>query len=132
VNLYPVLKDVHVACVAITGAGFLLRVAWMLRGSPLLRHRLTRVLPHVNDTLLLGSAVWLAVLLRQYPLAVDWLTAKATALLVYIVLGSVALRRGRTKRIRATAAVGASAAFAYIVAVALTRRPWPFVSLLAG
>jgi uncharacterized membrane protein SirB2 len=60
--------------------------------------------------------VWSA----QYPLAQPWLTAKVGALLLYIVLGSVALKRGRSKGIRAAAFLAALATFAYIVAVALT------------
>jgi len=95
----------------------------MLRGSPLLQARLVRVLPHVVDTLLLASAVWLAVLLRQYPFVQGWLTAKVLGLIAYIVLGSYALRRGRTPRQRAAAFVAALVTAAYIVAVAVTRDP---------
>jgi uncharacterized membrane protein SirB2 len=125
VELYPLLKQIHVACVILTIGGFALRGLWMLLDSPLLRHRLTRVLPHVNDTLLLGSGIGLAVLLRQYPLVDGWLTAKLLALLAYIVLGSVALKRGRTPGVRAAALVAALLTVGYLVAVAMTRNPWP-------
>jgi uncharacterized membrane protein SirB2 len=124
VELYPALKLLHVGAVAVTALGFVLRGLWMVRDSPLLRHPLTRVLPHVNDTLLLAAGIGLAALLRQYPLVDGWLTAKLLALLAYIALGTIALKRGRTKRIRLVAFGGALLSLSYLVAVALTRSPW--------
>ena len=123
---YQLLKTVHVTCVVITGVLFVGRGALMLADSPLARHRLLRIVPDVNDTLLLASAIWMAVESRQYPFVAGWLTAKVIALLLYIVLGTVALSRGRTKRARVIAWIAALAVFGYIVSVALTRRPWPF------
>jgi len=125
VELYPALRLLHVSCVVVTAAGFLLRGLWMLGESPLLRHPLTRVLPHVNDTLLLAAGIGLAMSLRQYPLVDGWLTAKLVALILYIVLGTIALKRGRTRPIRLLAFGGALLTLAYLVAVALTRSPWP-------
>lgn len=124
-ELYPALKLLHVGAVAVTTFGFVLRGLWMLGDSPLLRHPLTRVLPHLNDTLLLAAGIGLAAMLHQYPFADAWLTAKLLALLAYIGLGTIALRRGRTKRIRVLAFGGALLALAYLVAAALTRSPWP-------
>ena len=126
---YLAVKHAHVTFAMLSFAGFLLRAWWMWRDSPLLRHRLTRTIPHINDSLLLAAGVWLALLLHQSPGSSPWLTAKLAALLLYIVLGSIALKRGRTRRIRAAAFVGAVLAFAYIAVVALTRNPWP-VSLI--
>jgi len=50
-------------------------------------------------------------------------TGKGAGLAAYIVLGTVALKRGRTKGMRTAAFIGALACFAYIVAVAVTRNP---------
>jgi uncharacterized membrane protein SirB2 len=75
------------------------------------------------DTVLLASAIALAVLLKQYPLVHPWLTAKVAGLLLYIVLGMVALRYGTTRRIRIGAWLMAQGVFAYVVAVAFTRNP---------
>lgn len=122
---YLLLKHLHMSFAALSGALFLLRGLWMLRDSPRLRQRWVRIVPHVIDTVLLASAVTLAIRSAQYPLAQPWLTAKVGALLLYIVLGSVALKRGRSKPVRATAFIAAMATFAYIVAVALSRNPWP-------
>jgi len=85
-----------------------------------------RIAPHVNDTLLLASGFSLAILLGQYPLVNGWLTAKLFALIVYIVLGTVALKRGRTRRTRIAAWVAALVVFGYMVAVAVTHDPFPF------
>jgi uncharacterized membrane protein SirB2 len=85
-----------------------------------------RIAPHVVDTLLLASAVWLAWFLGQTPFVHGWITAKVFALFAYIVLGMVALKRGRTKGVRAGAFAAALASAGYIVWVALTRdaTPW--------
>lgn len=66
---YLAVKHAHVTFAMLSFAGFLLRSWWMWRDSPLLRHRLTRTLPHVNDSLLLAAGVWLALLLHTSPLA---------------------------------------------------------------
>ncbi|MBI3042571.1 MAG: SirB2 family protein [Betaproteobacteria bacterium] len=120
---YAVLMQVHVACAVLSYAGFFTRGVWMIRDSPLLERRWVRIVPHVNDTILLAAAIALAVMLRQYPLVHGWLTAKVIGLVFYILLGMAALRPGRTKSARVAAWIGAQAAFLYIVAVAYTRNP---------
>ena len=123
---YAFLKSLHIACVVLSGAGFLLRGVWMLQASPMLTRRWVRVVPHVVDTALLASAVALAVMTEQYPLVQGWLTAKCFGLVAYIVFGTIALKRGRTPGIRIAAYSGALLAFAYIVAVAMTRSVVPY------
>jgi uncharacterized membrane protein SirB2 len=115
------VKWIHVGSAALSLAGFAARGVLMLRGSALVATRFARIAPHVVDTVLLASALWLAWQLGQYPFVHGWLTAKLLALLAYIALGSIALRRGRTPRARAVALTLALACAAYIVAVALAR-----------
>lgn len=122
---YLALKHIHVTCVVLSGLGFLLRGVWMLLDSPALKHRLVKVLPHLVDTLLLGSAILMAIASGQYPFVAGWLTAKLLGLLAYIVFGAIALKRGKTKAVRACFLMLALAAYAYIVSVALTRNPLP-------
>ncbi|MBE0620177.1 MAG: SirB2 family protein [Burkholderiales bacterium] len=124
---YTLLKYLHVGCVALSGAGFMLRGAWMMRASPMLARRWVRIAPHVVDTVLLASAIALAILIGQYPLAHGWLTAKVLGLVAYIALGSIALRRGHTRRVRIAAFCAALLVFAYIVAVAMTKSVLPYV-----
>jgi uncharacterized membrane protein SirB2 len=120
---YLALKHFHVTCVVLSGLGFALRGWWMLNDSSLLRARLTRVVPHVVDTLLLGSALLMAWQSSQYPFAQGWLTAKFFGLLAYILCGTMALKRARTKGRRVVFLVLALLAYAYIVGVALARNP---------
>ncbi|WP_313035830.1 SirB2 family protein [Massilia alkalitolerans] len=120
---YIALKHLHVTFVALSGLLFLVRGIWMLRASPRLQQRWARIVPHIVDTLLLASAIGLAVVSHQYPGQMPWLTAKVVGLVAYIVLGTIALKRGRTQGVRTAAFVGALACFAYIVAVAVTKNP---------
>lgn len=128
--MYSLIKHIHVTCVVLTGIGFLLRGIWMLTGSSLLSHRMTRWVPHVVDSVLLLSALALALMLHQYPFRDAWLTAKVLGLLGYIGLGSVALKRGRTGRQRLVAWLAALGVYSYIVSVAVTKQPTGFLALL--
>ena len=118
---YLGIKHLHISAVVLSGSLFLLRGAWMLADSPWLQQRWVRVVPHLVDTVLLASAITLAMWSGQYPVEQPWLTAKVLALIAYIVLGSVALKRGRTRTTRTVALIAALLSFAYIVGVALTR-----------
>jgi len=93
---YAAVKDVHVAAAATSLTLFLLRARWMLWSPARLETRWVRVVPHLVDTVLLASAVWLA-----WQLGADgtrgWLAAKLIAVLVYMAAGTVALKRGRTR-----------------------------------
>lgn len=125
-QLYGLAKSIHIATVVITITGFVLRSYWMLGNSPLLHTRTAKIVPHINDTLLLVAALWTAAISGQYPFVDDWLTAKILGALAYIVLGSVALHYGRTRGIRIGALTGALICFAYVVRVAITKNPLPF------
>lgn len=101
----------------------------MLRDSPSLRQRWVRYAPHTVDSVLLASAIALAWQLGISPLEQSWLAAKIVALLCYIVIGSVALKRGKTKRIRLAAWLAAQAVFFYMVSVAMTHDAAPWQTL---
>lgn len=126
--MYWLLK-LHIATVLLSLAGFVVRGVWMLRGSSLLRARWVRATPHIVDTLLLASGIGLIFTLHLYPTQQPWLVAKLVALLVYIVLGAIALKRGRTRGVRAGAWVAALAVFFYILAVAFTKQVIPIGAL---
>jgi len=127
--VYAAIKHLHILCAMLSGSGFLLQGIWMMRRSPLLDHRATRVLPHVVDTVFLASAITLAALSAQYPFVAPWVTAKVIGLIVYVVLGYVALRRGPTMRIRVFALACALLVFSWIVSVALTKNAAGFLVL---
>ena len=123
---FAALKQIHVTTAAVSYLLFFVRGIWMITDSPRLQRRWVRIVPHVNDTLLLAAAIGLALLIHQYPGTHAWLTAKVVGLLAYIGLGLVGLTYGKTRRMRIAAWVAAQAVFFYIVAVALTRSPLPF------
>ena len=99
----------------------------MLRSSALLERRLVRILPHVVDSLFLLSGIGLVLVLRLPVFSQPWLLVKLAAVVAYILLGMVALRRGRTLAVRAVSYVLALAMFAYIVGVALSKSPWSWL-----
>ena len=123
-NAYLAAKELHIACVVVSAVGFFLRGIWMLCDSPMLQRRWVKILPHINDTLLLAAAIALCVLTGQYPLVQAWVTAKVFGLIGYIILGSIALSRlgpRRGKAVRAVNWLAALALFGYIASVALTK-----------
>jgi uncharacterized membrane protein SirB2 len=120
------LKAIHIGTVAVSYILFFVRGIWMLSDSPLLYQRWVRIVPHLNDTLLLAAGVWMTAIIQQYPGTHGWLTAKLAGLVLYILLGLVALRPGRAKRVRAAAWIAAQIVFGYIVAVAFSHNPLPY------
>ena len=129
-NGYVLAKHIHVICVALSIAGFVLRFVLSLRQREILRKRWLRILPHLNDTVLLAAAIAMLVLARWNVLQTPWLLAKIAGLVAYIAFGMVALRFARTNAARVAAFVAAVAAFAYVVSVALTKQvAGPFAAL---
>lgn len=121
---YLVLRNIHIAAVCLTLLLFLLRGVWMMTGSDRLTSKFARTVPHVVDTILLASAIGLTMVVAQYPFVNSWLTAKVIGLVIYIGLGTVALKRGSTSAIRRGAFFAALIVFAWIVATAIGHRPY--------
>jgi len=127
---YLILKALHVTSAAASLALFVIRGSWMVWAPERLRQRWVKVAPHLVDTVLLLSAIALVwqlgglVVLRTQ----SWLVAKIVALLFYILLGSMALKRARTLRTRFVTFFAAIAVFGYIVCVAIVKSPYAFIS----
>lgn len=130
--LYLIVKQVHVASVILSFALFLFRGGLMFAGSRWLQHPVLRITPHVVDTILLTTALWLMSLLHQYPFVHHWLTVKVVLLVVYIVLGSFALKRGRSMMQRTVFFVLAVLTYLYIVSVARAHHPMGVFFMLSG
>ncbi len=126
---YYMIKHLHVTMVVLSALGFALRGWWMVSGNALLTHRMTRTVPHVVDTLLLGSAIVLATMISQYPFQAPWVTAKVLGLVAYILLGTIALKRGRTRVIRVSAWFAAAMVYTWIVSVAFSKNAAGFIPL---
>lgn len=120
---YASVRTLHITCAGLSIALFSARGLMQIRGIDWRRWRWLRIAPHLNDTVLLGAAVALAWLSGQYPLALPWLTAKVLGLLLYIVVGRIALRPDVSATVRLLAFAGALASVGYIVGVAMTRSP---------
>ena len=129
-TLVETLKLIHVSCAFASIAGFALRGYWMVSDNPLLQHRVSKALPHIIDTFLLGSAISLLLVLQLSLLEQPWLIAKIIALLLYIGLGMAALRFGRTRKIKVSAWLLALLMAGYIVSVAYSKSPWGIFQLL--
>ena len=97
---YLILKAIHVIAAMTTISGFLLRGYWMLTGSEKLKFRATRIVPHVVDTVFLLSGIAMVWMQHLDPFTQPWLIAKFTGLIAYIVLGTIAIKRGRTLQVR--------------------------------
>jgi uncharacterized membrane protein SirB2 len=122
-DYYLALRNVHIGCAILTITLFVLRGGLMLANSPWQRNLALRYLPHAVDTVLLTTALMLTTVIHQYPFGVGWLTTKVVLLLVYIVLGSIALKRGRTKAIRIAAFAAALVTIGFLVTVARAHHP---------
>nr|MDP2190322.1 SirB2 family protein [Rhodoferax sp.] len=120
---YLLVKYLHLSCVVISIGLFVLRGTLQLQSKPWRQWRLLRVAPHIVDTVLLGSALWLVWRSGQYPFVEGWLTAKVLALLAYIGLGMRALGKNTSQTQRLPLFAAALLSVTYIVGVALTRSP---------
>jgi uncharacterized membrane protein SirB2 len=123
------LKPLHISCVALSFCGFFLRGVWMLRGSAWLHNKWVKRLPHVVDTGLLVSALSMLYVMQWSVLDHPWLQVKIVALLVYIGLGTLALKPGRSLGVRVAAWMIGLLVFLFIVSVALTKSVSGFVVL---
>jgi len=124
--LYAIIKNAHISFAIISISLFMLRAYWSIIESQQLQKPWAKTIPHINDALLLICAIYLMNISHQFPFTHDWLTAKFIALLLYIGMGTIAIKRGKTKGIRLLFSLLAIATFSYIFAVARTH------STLAG
>ena len=124
---YQLLINLHISTALISLLLFLLRGVRVLRHGQQNRPRWKKWLPHVNDTILFILGIVLMLTIQQYPLVDAWLTAKLTALIVYILLGMVVMKWARQQRSQFVAWLGALVVFAYMVGVAITKQPLVFI-----
>jgi uncharacterized membrane protein SirB2 len=123
IEFYQQIKWVHVIAVLTSGTFFALRGAAVLAGMQWAMATPLRYLSYTIDTVLLTAAVILTTILHQYPFVNGWLTAKVLLLVVYIGLGSYALKRGHTRAVRLGCWLGALAIYAFIISIAKAHHP---------
>lgn len=124
IEFYPQIRFIHITCVVLSGAFFLMRGTGVLAGArwPMLLP--VRILSYTIDTALLTAALMLVAILPGAVFANGWLSVKLVLLIVYIVLGSFALKRARSPRRRMTFFVAAVATYLFMVSIARTHHPF--------
>ena len=127
---YMALKHAHMMFALISIVLFMLR-AWIAVPSPArIKSKVLKVLPHIIDTLLLILGVWLAVMMKYNPMGNSpWLAAKIIGVVLYIIVGTIAIKRGKTARQRLIATLAAIVIFAYIYGAAMTKSPLSWLYL---
>ena len=124
------IRALHVGCVVLSGSLFTFRALLRLNDVALANHIVLRIASISIDSVLLTSAVLLTLILHQFPFLDSWLTVKVLLLVLYVALGSAALRRAKTRKGQIAAFGGALATFAAIIGVAVTRQPLGWLTLL--
>jgi uncharacterized membrane protein SirB2 len=129
IEFYPQIKLIHVSAVFASGGLFLLRGLAVQLGASWAMAAPLRYSSYTIDTVLLTAALMLSSMLRMYPFVHSWLTVKVGLLVVYIVLGTFALKRGRTRQVRLVSWLAALLVFATIISVARSHSPYGFFAL---
>ena len=130
IEFYPQIRTVHIAAVMASGLLFLVRGAAVHQGAAWAMAAPLRYLSYTIDTVLLTAALMLATIIHQFPFVQGWLTAKVLLLVVYVVLGSFALKRGRTRAVRTCCWIAALLVYLFIVSIARAHSPLGIVALL--
>jgi len=120
---YLQLRHAHITFAILSVAIFTLRGALMLVKSPHVHSPWLKYSSYSVDTLLLTAALMLTTVIHQYPFQTGWLTMKVALLVLYVVLGSIALKRGRTHTIRVGALVAALLTVGFLFTVARAHHP---------
>jgi uncharacterized membrane protein SirB2 len=123
IEFYPQIRFVHILAISLSGSLFALRGLGMLAGARWPQAFVVRYLSYTIDTVLLTAALMLVAILPAAMFANHWLTVKLVLVVAYVVLGVFALRRGRSRTIRATCYVAALLVFATIVGIARMHHP---------
>ena len=122
-EFYVQVKWVHIIAVLCSGSLFFVRGLMLLNGMKLGMAAPLRFLSYTIDTILLTAALMLATMLPSAMFANGWLLEKIILLVVYIVLGSFALKRGRSRKSRALFFIAAVTVFAFMISVARAHHP---------
>ena len=123
-----IIKNLHVIFALLSISGFVYRSFLKLNNPQKLQAKWLKISPHIIDTLLLVSAIYLVMANQQYPEVFNWVSAKILALLLYIFFGLVTLRFSKTRAGTLIGFMLSVITFAYIVGVAATKHTWPLMT----
>jgi uncharacterized membrane protein SirB2 len=120
---YSQLRTAHISLVLMSGLLFAWRGALVLAGRSWAMARAWRLLSYGIDTLLLAAGVTLWTVLSLNPVDSPWLGVKLMLLVLYIVLGSLALKRAPTPALQRASYAGALGVYLFMISVALAHHP---------
>ena len=132
IEFYPYIKLTHVAAVIASGSLFLLRGLAVQGGAAWAMAAPVRYLSYSIDIVLLTAALMLVAVLPAVVFANGWLWLKLALLVVYVGLGTYALKRGRTRTVRLATFVSALLVYATMFMIARTHDPLGPVRLLGA
>ncbi|WP_236547018.1 SirB2 family protein [Alteromonas sp. KUL150] len=116
-------KHLHLTAVGLSILFFIFRFVWSQLDANALSKKWMKILPHIIDTVLLGSAVWLCIILSQYPFVNAWLTFKVIGVILYIVFGLFALKKAKTTLSKWAFFIAAIGVLMATAMVAVTKQP---------
>ena len=126
-ELYPWVLAAHIALVGTSVALFAARGLGVLAGKAWPMAAWTRHGSALIDTALLAAGCTLWWLLQIHPVQAPWLGSKLLLLPVYIVLGSLALKRAPSRAAKAGFFVAALACIGFMASVAVAHHPLGFL-----
>tara|TARA_A200000113_G_C8663219_1_gene289860 strand:+ start:231 stop:602 length:372 start_codon:yes stop_codon:yes gene_type:complete len=121
--MYMMAKHLHLTAVGLSILFFIFRFIWSQLDANALSKKWVKILPHIIDTVLLGSAVWLCIILSQYPFVNAWLTFKLIGVILYIVFGLFALKKAKTTLSKWAFFIAAIGVLMATAMVAVTKQP---------
>lgn len=126
--MYLPLKHLHLTCITLSLILFVTRFYWRKQNSSMLQKKWGKILPHTIDTILLASAIGMAIIASINPFEQTWLAAKILALLAYIFAGTFAIKRASSPQAQNLSFVIALTCFAYILMVAFSKQVLPWMN----
>ena len=120
--MYIAFKHLHVLFVVISVALFMLRFFWVLKSPQQLQKKWVKIVPHVNDTFLLLSAIAMIIIVGGAPIGAAWLSNKIIGLVGYIIFGLIAFKASSAAW-RWAGFLGAVAWLLFLFHVAYSKMP---------
>ena len=121
--MYMMAKHLHLTAVGLSILLFVIRFLYGQMNPGFLQKKWVKIVPHIIDTVLLASAIWLCFILSQYPIVNPWLTFKVIGVVLYIVFGLFALKKAKTALAKWGFFVAALAVLMATAMVAVTKQP---------
>jgi len=119
-----IIKYIHIISALLSISGFIYRGILKLTTPEKLTQKWLKIAPHIIDTVLLASAIYLVVITELYPTLFNWVSIKIVALVIYIILGLFTLRFCQTRTSIIVSFILAITVFTYIIFVAKTKLIW--------